>query len=60
VEFMLHVGDSIAEDVAGAEASGAQAMLLDRRGARAGRSAIRSLAQLAAVLAQASTKTPTD
>jgi FMN phosphatase YigB (HAD superfamily) len=55
---MLHVGDGIVEDVVGAQASGAQAALLDRGATPAGSAAVRSLNQLAAVLVEASTKSP--
>ena len=57
---MLHVGDSLAEDIAGAQASGAQAVLLDRGGTQVGRAAVRSLGQLVSALVQASTETPGD
>jgi len=60
IKAMLHVGDSIAEDVAGAKAAGAQAVLLDRGGRQTGEAAVRSLGQLAAVLGPAPVKTPTD
>jgi putative hydrolase of the HAD superfamily len=57
---MLHVGDGIAEDVVGAQASGAQAALLDRGATQAGSAVVRSLNQLAAVLVEASIKKSTD
>ena len=48
----LHVGDSLAEDVAGARAAGVAAVLLDREGTRGfdGVEVITGLGELAAVL----------
>jgi putative hydrolase of the HAD superfamily len=60
IEFMLHVGDSLAEDIAGARASGAPAVLLARGGTPPGRAAVRNLDQLVSALVQASTETPGD
>ncbi|MGH2871266.1 MAG: HAD family hydrolase, partial [Solirubrobacteraceae bacterium] len=47
-EHALHVGDSLAEDVAGARACGIEAVLLDRSGAQrpSGVTTIASLAEL--------------
>ena len=47
---ILHVGDSGSEDLAGAQAAGMQAVLLDRRESQPGDAAISNLSRLAAVL----------
>jgi putative hydrolase of the HAD superfamily len=49
-ESVLHVGDSLQEDVQGARAAGLRAVLLDRHGEKQEEEQIRSLSDLAAAL----------
>ena len=52
-DSILHVGDSVTEDVAGARGAGMQAVLLDRALAQCNDGAIPSLAELVVALAKA-------
>ncbi len=57
---ILHVGNSVAQDVAGAEAAGMRALLLDRSAAAGAAGRISSLRQLQAVLDEGRGDQPAD